>query len=213
MHDVISPPPNFTLAIAPGVPSSRLSALLALQRAQEPGVAMAVREVSDQELMTGLQEGRYDAGLSLSGAGDHLTSSRRLWCESMAVAIPPRSRLVNQAKLTISDLQDYPIYRWRVEACPLLDERLASLMPMDQENILSATSFEMMALWVSSGYGIGVCAQSRIERAHQWGIGMRPLADGPYNIVTYLQRPHAQADSAAKRFERRALQIAGEGAR
>lgn len=88
MHDVISPPPNFTLAIAPGVPSSRLSALLALQRAQEPGVAMAVREVSDQELMTGLQEGRYDAGLSLSGAGDHLTSSRRLWCESMAVAKP-----------------------------------------------------------------------------------------------------------------------------
>ena len=24
---------------------------------------------------------------------------------------------------------------------------------------------------------------------------MRPLSDGPYEIVTYLQRPHAQADS------------------
>ena len=212
MHNAIRPSPNFTLAIAPGVPSSRLSALLALQRAHEPGVAIAVREVSDQELVTGLHEGRYDAGLSLSSAGDHLTSSRRLWCESMAVAIPPRFRLVDQAKLTISDLQDYPIYRWQAEACPLLDERLASLMPVDQENILPATSFEMMALWVSAGYGIGVCAQSRIERAHQWGIGMRPLADGPYEIVTYLQRPHAQADSAAKRFERRALQIAEAGA-
>jgi hypothetical protein len=29
---------------------------------------------------------------------------------------------------------------------------------------------------------------------------MRPLADGPYEIVTYLQRPHAQADSVAERF-------------
>lgn len=44
------------------------------------------------------------------------------------------------------------------------------------------------------------------------GGNMRPLADGPYEIVTYLQRPHAQADSAAKRFERRALQIAEAGA-
>ncbi len=41
---------------------------------------------------------------------------------------------------------------------------------------------------------------------------MRTLADGPYEIVTYLQRPHAQADSAAEQFERRALQVAEAGA-
>lgn len=66
----------------------------------------------------------------------------------------------------------------------------------------------MMALWVAAGYGIGVSAQSCIERTHGWGITMRPLADGPYEIETYLQRPHAQADSPSERFERRALQVA-----
>ena len=41
---------------------------------------------------------------------------------------------------------------------------------------------------------------------------MRPLAEGPYEIVTYLQRPHAQADSVSERFERRALQVTGADA-
>ncbi|CAM5370805.1 hypothetical protein [Rhodanobacter lindaniclasticus] len=82
-------------------------------------------------------------------------------------------------------------------------------MPLDEENIQRVTSFEMLALWVAAGYGIGVSAQSRIERAHGWGITMRPLADGPYEIVTYLQRRHAQTDSASERFERRAMQVAG----
>lgn len=162
-------------------------------------------------MIAGLHQGRYDAGLSLGGVHDPSLKILPLWIEKMAVAIPPRFRLIDQSKLSISDLQDYPIYRWQAEACPLLDERLASLTPVDQENILPTTSFEMMALWVSAGYGVGVCAQSRIERAHQWGIGMRPLVDGPYEIVTYLQRPYRQADSAAERFERRALQVAEAG--
>lgn len=127
----------------------------------------------------------------------------------MAVAMSPRFRLSNQAKLTIADLQDHPVYRWQAEVCPLLDERLASFMPVDLENVQRVTSFEMMALWVAAGYGVGVTAQSRIERAQGWGITMRPLADGPYEIVTYLQRSQAQVDSISERFERRALRVAG----
>jgi len=131
--------------------------------------------------------------------------------ETLAVAIPPRFRLLDQARLTLTDLQDYPVYRWQAEACPLLDERLASLMPVGQESNRRVTSFEMMALWVAAGYGVGVSARSRIERAHGWGITVRPLADGPYEIVTYLQRPQGQADSVSERFERRALQVIGAG--
>ena len=126
----------------------------------------------------------------------------------MVVAMPTRFHLLDQAKITIADLQDYPIYRWQAEDCPLLDEKLASLMPLDQQNVQRVTSFKIMALWVAAGYGVGVSARSRIERSHEWGITMRPLADGPYEIVTYLQRPHAQTDSVFERFERRALEVA-----
>ena len=111
------------------------------------------------------------------------------------------------------DLQGYLVYRWQAEACSLLAERLTSLLPADEKSIEQVTSFEMMALWVAAGYGIGVSAQSRIERAHGWEIAMRPLSDGPYQIGTYLQRPYRKTNPVAERFERRALQIARAGAR
>lgn len=211
MHDATSPPPRLRLAVAPGVPSSHLSALLARQRAEEPDVTLSFFEVAGDVLLDGLLEGRYDVGMSLQGDRDPALKTQLLWTETMAVAMPPRSRLVDKAKLTIADLQDYPVYRWQAEACPLLNERLASLMPADQKSIRRVVSFEMLALWVAAGYGIGVSARSRIERAHGWGITMRPLADGPYEIVTYLQRPHAQAEPVAERFERRAMQVTGTG--
>ena len=37
---------------------------------------------------------------------------------------------------------------------------------------------------------------------------MRPLDDGPYEIVAHLHRPQGQANPVSERFERRALQIA-----
>ena len=208
MRDATSPPPCIRLAVAPGVPSPHLSALLARQRAEEPDVALTFFEVAGDVLLEGLRDGRYDAGVSLHDSSDPALKTQPLWIENIVVAMPTRFHLLDQAKITIADLQDYPIYRWQAEDCPLLDEKLASLLPLDQQNVQRVTSFEMMALWVAAGYGVGVSARSRIEHSHEWGITMRPLADGPYEIVTYLQRPHAQTDSVFERFERRALEVA-----
>ena len=46
MHDATNRLSHFKLAIAPGVPLSRLSKLLALQRAEEPEVTIAFFEVT-----------------------------------------------------------------------------------------------------------------------------------------------------------------------
>lgn len=211
MHNVINQLTHLRLAIAPGVPSSHLSALLGLQRAEEPDVSLSFFEVPGDALLEGLREGRYDAGLSLQGLSDPAVRTQSLWTENMAVAMPAQFPLLDQAKLTMADLQDYLIYRWQAETCPLLDEKMAPLLPVHQGNNREVASFEMMALWVAAGYGVGISAQSRIEHAHKWGIIMRPLADGPFEIVTYLQRLHAQSDSVAERFAHRALHVARVG--
>ncbi|WP_425522849.1 LysR substrate-binding domain-containing protein [Stenotrophomonas maltophilia] len=70
MHDATNSSPGFRLAVAPGVPSSQLSALLARQRAEEPDVTLTFFEVSSDVLLQGLHEGRYDAGMSLQGISD-----------------------------------------------------------------------------------------------------------------------------------------------
>jgi DNA-binding transcriptional LysR family regulator len=192
------------------VPSSRLSALLALQRVEEPDTATRFFEVTGDELVVGLREGRYDAGVLLQDVVSIPSlSSQPLWRENMAVAVPPQFHLPNQAKLTIAELRNYPVFRWQAEACHLLDQRLSSLVTGDQQRIQHVTSFELLALWVAAGHGVGVSAQSRIERAAGWGITMRPLSDRPYEVVTYLQRRHQPANSVVERFECRALQVAG----
>lgn len=211
MYNAIGQISRLRLAIAPGVPSSKLSALLALQRAEEPDVTLAFFEVSDDDLHTGLHDGRYDAGVSLQGSSDAALKTQPLWVEYMAVAMPLRFPLLDQATLTIADLLNYPMYRWQAEMCSKLDERLSALLPTGQQSIREVTSFGLLATWVAAGYGVGVSAQSRIEHAHRWGITTRPLIDGPYEIVTHLQRPHEQASSVVERFERRALQVARAG--
>lgn len=211
MHDATSQVSSFRLAIAPGTPSSRLSTLLALQRAEEPDVTLFFFEASGDDLVTGFHEGRYDAGISLQGVSDPSVKSQPLWIENMAVAMPLRSPLLGQAKLTVAELLNYPVFRWHAESCPLLDQRLSALPPADGQNIQRVASFEMMAVWVAAGYGVGVSAQSRIECAQGWEISTRPLSDGPYEIVTHLQRPNGRPNLVAERFERRALQVARAG--
>jgi len=50
MQDGICVSSHIRLAIAPGVPSRQLSALLVLQREEEPEVAIAISEVSGEAL-------------------------------------------------------------------------------------------------------------------------------------------------------------------
>lgn len=207
MRNATSTSSTFRLGIAAGVPWSHFSTLFALHRVQEPQATIAVSEVPDIELMAGLLEGRYHAGMSLHRASTPSLSSQPLWQENMALAIPLRSPLLARAKLTISDLQHYPVLRWPAETCPLLDQRMSTVSPGSLPDGPKVASFEMMALWVAAGYGVGITAQSRITRAHAWGLCMRPLSGSePYEIVTHLLRP--TSCSASERFERRALQVA-----
>ena len=211
MHDATSQTSTFRLAIAPGVPSPYLTLLLARHRAEDPDVALTLFEIADDVLLEGLREGRYDAGVSLQGFGDSALKTQPLWAENIAVAMPPRFHLLGQAVLTIADLEDYPIYRWQAEACPRLEERLASLVGRGHDTIQQVASFEMMALRVAAGYGIGLSARSRIERGREWGIDLRPLEGGPYEIVVYLQRLQGDTNPAVERFEQKALEVARTG--
>lgn len=209
MHHATSEISNIRLAIAPGVASSHLSALLALQREEEPEVTIVFSEVTSAELISGLRQGRYDAGISLEGLNAPPLKSLPLWRENMAVALPTRCPLLDKAKLTLVELLHYPIFRWQAETCPLLEQQISSLMPASQPTTVErVTSFEMMALWITAGYGIGVSAQSRIAHVRGRDIDMRPFLGGPYEIVTHLQRLNGSTNPVSERFERRALQVA-----
>ncbi|KXU34976.1 LysR family transcriptional regulator [Ventosimonas gracilis] len=207
MQDGICVSSHIRLAIAPGVPSRQLSALLALQREEEPEVAITLSEVSNDALMLGLREGRYDAGLAFSDAANASLHSQPLWREEMAIATPLRHPLLEKAALSLNDVADYPVFRWRTEICPLLEQQIACL-PEKPCDIQYVTSFELMAMWVVAGYGIGITAQSRLASARAWDICMRPFADAPFEIITHLLRLNEEPTLACERFAHRALRVA-----
>jgi len=207
MQDGIGETSSIRLAIAPGVPSRQLSALLALQREEEPEVKIALSEVSGDALMVGLQEGRYDAGLALADAADASLRSQPLWREEMVVAMPLRYPLLNKAVLTLDDVVDYPVFRWQDEICPLLDQQLTGFLPEHAFNVQHVTSFDLLAIWIAAGYGVGISAHSRIKNARAWDIYMRPLANAACEITTYLVQPATHCPASHERLKRRALKI------
>lgn len=207
MHDAARPYCQFRLAIARGVPSSQLSALLAMQRSDEPEIKMVFVEAEADALAAGLLEGRYDAGLSLQELNEPGLESRHLWAERMAVATSLRFPLQHEGPLSIEELLGQRIYRWDAERCPLLEQQLSRLS-MHMPVFTALTSFETMALTIAAGFGVGVSAHSRIERAIGWGLDIRDLAGGPYDLVTYLLRRSGQTSLIFQRFERRALLVA-----
>src|SRR3546814_8714215 len=106
--DTLFPYTTLFRSVAPGVPSSHLSALLAQQRREEPDVVLTFFEVTGHALLQGLREGRYDVGVSLQDSSDPDLNAQPLWAENMAVAMSASLCLPNRAKPTIADLHDYP---------------------------------------------------------------------------------------------------------
>lgn len=135
-----------------------------MQRAEEPEVTISFHEVTADDLIAGLREGRYDAGMTLEGSSDPSLKSQPLWTENMAVAMPLRFPLLDQAKLTIAELLDYPSFAGlqRIALCWIS----GCLFPGGESTEHSACLFlEMIAPWVAAGYGVGVSAQSLLEHA------------------------------------------------
>ena len=193
------------LAVTEGVPSASLAKLLAWQRAEEPQTPVEPLLVSAGESLSGLQDGRYDLGISLQ-EDVPLPLGLPLWRANLAVALPPQSPLASHNPIALDELMDVSLLRWQGEPCAALDERIS--MARRRFSIQVVTSFEMMATMVMAGLGVGISAHSRITQARAWGICLRPLADGPYEVVAHLLRPTGHLHPATERFVQRAFRVA-----
>lgn len=197
MH-ILLPSPALKLGISSGVPSSRLATLLAVQRAEDPGTPVVLDEIaSATDLIEGVKDGRYDIGLV---ATTDPADEAPLWRDELAIAVPCRSPLLRYAAIPLGTLLSYPMFQY----CPLACE---ALFGHQWPVLYRVTSYELMMVMVSAGYGVGIAPRLRIEQSRQWGVVMRPLAEGTYWIGTQLVRSEHGNAQAMERFIRRAQMI------
>ncbi|MDA8120137.1 MAG: LysR substrate-binding domain-containing protein [Gammaproteobacteria bacterium] len=197
------------LAVSADTLSPRLASLLALQRAEEPATIILPQEVTAGDLIRGLEDGTYDAGIALAGTTTVFSmNAQPLWADELALAVPLRSPLLAYPEVPLDALLRYPLLQWCLRACDSLSQQVAARFGPEMHSVKEVTSVDLLAVLVAAGLAVGIAPRSHIARARGWGVAMRPLTNGPYVISTQLLRkPHGSA-RAVERFAERAVKVA-----
>lgn len=200
------------LAVSADALSPRLTSLLALQRAEEPETAVIPQEVPSGDLACGLEDGIYDVGMTLVvTTADPALNMWPLWADELALAVPLRSPLLAYPEVPLDALLHYPLLQWCLWASETLSQQMDLRFGPEEHSTQEVTSFDLLAVLVAAGYGVGIAPRSRIMQARDWGVAIRPLANGPYPIRTQLLKPLGGCSSAIERFAARAAKIAATG--
>lgn len=201
------------IAVSFGTLSPQLASLLARQRAEEPQTPVRLHEVTLAEQLHGLEEGRYDGGLALTSTAGHALSAQPLWHDELAVALPARSPLLAFAAIPLEEAARYPLVRWCAQACDPVSRLVDRLFDKGRSpsQTVCVQTYELMAVLVAAGYGIGVGAKSRIVAARKLDIAMRPLAGDRHELVTYFLRPDSGTLASVDRLAGRAQAIRTPG--
>ena len=201
--------PILRLAVSADTLSPRLASLLALQRAEEPETIILLQEIAAKDLIRGLEEGTYDAGIALVATTTAFTmNAQPLWADELALAVPLRSPLLAYPEVPLDALLRYPLLQWCLRACDALSKQVAARFGPEMHSVKEVTSFDLLAVLVAAGFAVGIAPRSHIARARGWGVAMRPLANGPYLIGTQLLRKSDGSARAVERFAERAVKVA-----
>ena len=196
------------LAVSADALSPRLASLLALQRVEEPATLILPQEVAAGDLVRGLDDGTYDAGIALVATTTAFTmNAQPLWADELALAVPLRSPLLAYPEVPLDALLRYPLLQWCLRACDALSKQVAARFGPEMHSVKEVTSFDLLAVLVAAGYAVGIAPRSQITQVRGWGVAMRPLAGGSYVVRTQLLQPSRECLPAVERFAERAAKV------
>lgn len=177
------------VALSDGITPSRLPALLALSRQEEPEVEIRLFEVPLSEQIKGLQSDLYDVGFAQSDeAGDGIVAEA-VWSEALTVAVPARHDLLRYRRIPLKALLHFPLVLFDPQVCEgparQVDRvlRRVDMEPLVAERVASC---DLMTALVSAGFGLGLAGESQIMAGRARGVVSRPLAGFSPLMTTYL---------------------------
>jgi DNA-binding transcriptional LysR family regulator len=198
------------IALSDGITPSRLPALLALSRQEEPEVELRFFEVPLSQQIKGLHDDLYDMGFAQSDeVGDGIVAIPA-WSDTLMVAVPARHPLLAHKRIPLDELLRYPLVLCDPQVCEgpakHVDRvlRRADVEPMIAERV--ATCDLMMAL-VSAGLALGFAGAARIAANPDSGVVARPLALRIPPLMTYLLRLEGEPPEVLARFIERVQAI------
>ncbi|HEJ5651560.1 LysR family transcriptional regulator [Pseudomonas sp. B14(2022)] len=191
------------IALSDGMTPSRLPALLALCRQEEPEVEIRFFEVPLAQQIKGLHYDLYDVGFARADeVGDGIVTLP-VWNDPMMVAVPARHPLLAYKRIPLEELLRYPLVLCDPQACEgharQVDRvlRRVDMEPLVAERVASC---DLMMALVSAGIALGLTGCAHILTSQEPGVVARPLTGRSPLLTTYLLRPEGEPSEMLARF-------------
>lgn len=198
------------VALSDGITPSRLPALLALCRQEEPEVELRFFEVPLSQQIKGLHDDLYDLGFAQSDeVGDGIVALP-VWSDTLMVAVPARHPLLAHKRIPLDELLRYPLVLCDPQACEGHAKhvervlRRADVEPLVAERV---TTCDLMMALVSAGFALGLLGEAHIAASRESGVVARPLASRVPPLTTYLLHIEGEPSDVVARFIERVQAI------
>ena len=191
------------IALSDGVTPSRLPALLARCREEDPEIEIRLFEVPLGQQIKGLHEDLYDAGFSMTEDGGDGILVTPVWEDELMVAVPARHSLLAHKRVPLQEVLRHPLVLGDPAVCEGHARQVDRfLRKLNQEPLIvqRVATFDVMMTLVSAGLALGLAGSAHIASCRESGIVGRPLAGKPPMLSTYLLRRDAEPSEMLARF-------------
>ena len=205
------------IALSDGITPSRLPALLAMCRLEEPEVDIRLFQVPLSQQIKGLHYDLYDVGFAQSDEVGEGISAQAVWYDPLMVAVPARHHLLKHKRIPLDEVLQFPLVLCDPHACEGHARQVERVLRRsDREPLIveCVPSFELMMVVVSAGFALGLVGGSHIAAIREPGVVARPLAGRSPLLTTYLLKREDESSDVLSRFIERVQAIdLPEGAR
>ena len=202
------------IALSDGITPSRLPALLAQCREEDPEVEVRLFEVPLAQQIKGLHDDLYDAGFSMADdVGDGIVATSA-WEDELMVAVPARHPVLAFKQVPLEEVLHYPLVLGDPAICEGHARQVERILRRHEQEPLivqHVSTFDLMMTLVSAGLALGLAGAAHISSSRELGVVARPLAGKPPMLTTYLLRRDAETPEMLTRFIERVAFIDSAG--
>ena len=191
------------IALSDGAASSRLAALLAQCREEEPDTEIRLFETPFALQVKGLRSDLFDAGFAQSAEVGEGIIAEPVWSDPLVVAVPARHPLLARKRIPLEEVLRYPLVLCHPKACEGCSRqierviRTVDVQPAIAEHV---TTHDLLLTLVAAGYGVSLTSATEIEVCRHPGVVVRPLAGRSPMLTTYLLRPDIEPSAQLGHF-------------
>lgn len=191
------------VALSDGITPSRLPALLARCREENPEIEVRLFEVPLAQQLSGLSDDLYDVGFSMADEARDGLIVEPAWEDKLMVAVPARHPLLAYRYVPLDEVLRHPLVLGDPAICEGHAKQVDRILRREEREPLIVqyvATFDVMMTFVSAGLALGLAGAAHLASSREPDVVGRPLAGEPQMLTTYLLRRDVEPSPALARF-------------